>query len=83
MMRIICLFIFILFSTHTFIGQEIIQIDLERIKRGTLKLSDMIESIEYIPLETNNNCLIGDICSSSGSKNLVLLSDNYILVNCL
>ena len=83
MKRIIYLFIFILSTTQIFVGQEIIHIDPERTTRGTLTLSDLIESIEYIPLETKKNCLIGDIISSVASNQLVLLSDNYILVNCI
>ncbi|MDR2148459.1 MAG: 6-bladed beta-propeller [Tannerella sp.] len=70
--------IFNLISIQTFIGQDVIQIDPERISCGTLTLSDLIESIEYIPLETNNDCLIGDI----GKNNSVILSNNYILIQC-
>ncbi|MDR0697995.1 MAG: 6-bladed beta-propeller [Tannerella sp.] len=38
-------------------------------------LSDLIQSIEYIPLETSDECLIGDIYELSS-----YISDNYILV---
>jgi hypothetical protein len=40
-----------------------------------LFLSDLIQSIEYIPLETSDECLIGDINVFSS-----YISDNYILV---
>ena len=72
------LFVFILLFVQTVIGQDVVSIDPERTSRGTLTLSDIIESIEYIPLETNNNCLIGDIIDNRR----VLLSENYILVGC-
>jgi hypothetical protein len=78
MKRIFYSFVVMLLCVQTMTGQDIIQIDPERISRGTLTLSDMIESIEYIPLETNSNCFIGDIHASED----VLISDNYIFVCC-
>ena len=41
---------------------------------GKLTLSEMVESIIYIPLETNDKCLIGEISKSIFSENYVLLS---------
>lgn len=77
MNRIFYLLTFMFVSAQTFIGQDIIRIDPGRISSGTLVLSDMIESIEYIQLETDDNCLIGDVKLS-----YILLSKNYILVCC-
>lgn len=57
---------------------NVIQIDPEQTSRGMLSLSDIIESIEYVPLETNADCLIGVIRQSQDIK----VSNNYILVYC-
>ena len=58
-------------------GQENINIDPERTPYGSLSLLDIVESIEYIPLETNSSCLIGEIFQ----KDKIIISANYILVN--
>jgi len=42
---------------------------------GKLTLSEIVESILYIPLETNDNCLIGEISKS-------IFSENYVLLYC-
>jgi hypothetical protein len=42
---------------------------------GNLTLSELVESIEYIPLETTDKCLLGSISNFD-------ISDNYILVLC-
>ena len=78
MMRIFYLIVFSLFSAQYALNQSVIRIDPERTPNGTMKMSDLIESIEYIPLETNKNCLIGDI----KRNNFLKLSENYILVDC-
>lgn len=44
--------------------------------KGDLALSDLIENIEYIPLQTLDKCLLGRISSFD-------VSDNYILVYCI
>ena len=75
MRRLFYFFIFTLLSVQTFIGQDIIQIDPVRTSKTTLALSDMIESLEYIPLETNDKCLIGDILPYK-----IFFSTNYILI---
>jgi len=59
-------------------GQDVIQIDPKQTLRGTLSLSDIVESIEYIRLETNADCLIGIIRKSQD----IIVSNNYILVYC-
>lgn len=43
--------------------------------KGNLMLSDLVQSVEYIPLETNENCLVGAISFFS-------VTDNYIAVYC-
>jgi hypothetical protein len=63
---------------QTFTGQEIIRVD-PGTSRGTLTLSDLVESVEYVPLETNDDCLMGEIKRSEH----VLVSNNYILVGCV
>jgi hypothetical protein len=42
---------------------------------GKLTLSEIVESVTYVPLETNDNCLLSDI--SRG-----ILSENYVLLSC-
>ena len=37
-----------------------IKIDPKNMPEGDLRMSDLIESVEYIPLETTDKCLIGD-----------------------
>ena len=37
-----------------------IKIDPKNMPEGNLRMSDLIESVEYIPLETTDKCLIGD-----------------------
>lgn len=43
---------------------------------SSLMLSDLIEDIEYIPLETNQKCLLGDV-------RFFDISANYIVVYCV
>ena len=57
-------------------GQERITIDPSRTSSGRLAMSDLIESIDYIPLETDGRCYIGDI----RLERHVLVSPNYILI---
>jgi len=78
MMRIFYPIVFLLFSAQYALTQSVIRIDPERTPQGTMKMSDLIESVEYIPLETNTNCLIGDL----KKNNFVKLSGNYIIVDC-
>ena len=55
-----------------------INIDLDSKSQSSLALNDIIESIEYIPLETKDECIIGTI-----SRNFHFeISDGYILVQC-
>jgi len=76
MKRIVYFLFFLLLSVNILIGQDIIQIDPVRTSKTTLALSDMIESIEYIPLETGDKCLIGDVFPYN-----IIFSTNYILIS--
>ena len=52
-----------------------VNIDPTNMPIGKLMLGNLVESVEYIPLETKDNCLIGQIVRYDVSK-------NYILVYC-
>lgn len=54
---------------------KIVTINPQSTTKGDLKLSDVVESIKYIPLETRNNCLIGNVTYFD-------VSQNYIIVYC-
>ena len=70
-------FIFLLFYSITSIyGQKTITLDPERMLKGNLQLSEIIESVEYIPLETHDDCLLATI-----NPNRIVISENYILIN--
>ena len=53
-----------------------VEINPNRITYGDARLSDIIESIEYIPLETTDDVLIGGITTNFD------ISDNYIVLVC-
>ncbi|MGL5561077.1 MAG: 6-bladed beta-propeller, partial [Tannerellaceae bacterium] len=57
-------------------GLKTIEIVPSKIETGDLKLSNLITSIEYIPLETTDECLIGNYIS------IYDLSDKHIVVFC-
>ena len=50
-----------------------VDIDPKSQPKGDLMLSDLVEQVEYIPLEINDNCIVGDITSFD-------VSENYIVV---
>jgi hypothetical protein len=58
-------------------AQEVTKITVNPLdlRQGNYTLSDLAESIEYIPLETNDKCLIGSIYYFD-------ISENYIIVYC-
>ena len=58
-------------------SQDVMLVDVNPTNRpkGKLMLGDLVENVEYIPLETNDNCLIGVVTRYDVSK-------NYILVYC-
>ena len=66
-----------LLITQILLSQNIISIDIDPTNRpkGKLLMGDLVESVEYIPLETKDNCLIGAVSRYDVSK-------NYILVYC-
>jgi len=65
-----------LFSSES--GITKINIDPDSKSQSSLALNDIIESIEYIPLETKDECIVGTI-----NKDIFFeISDNYILVQC-
>lgn len=53
-----------------------VQVDPEKNTLGECTLSHFVESIEYVPLETNDKCLISNIKDFD-------ISDNYIIVTCV
>lgn len=59
-------------------AQQIPEIKINPFNRvtGDLKLSDLVETIEYIPLETTNKCLVGV------APRTFDISDNYIVLHC-
>ena len=72
------LFVFVcLCVTQALFSQSLVSVDIDptNTPKGKLMLGDLVESVEYIPLETNDNCLIGEVFSYDISK-------NYILVCC-
>ena len=52
----------------------IVRIDPNSRQRKILMLSEIIDSISYVPLETNDNCLLGTI------REFFVLSENYLLI---
>ena len=66
----------VVYSTTSVYGQKTIKLDPERMLKGNLQLSDIVESIEYIPLETCDKCLLETIISSR-----FVISGNNILIN--
>ncbi|MDR1222123.1 MAG: 6-bladed beta-propeller [Tannerella sp.] len=52
-----------------------IEIDPDARREGQLKLNDLVSSVEYIPLETNDSCVTGQIYTYD-------VTPNYILVLC-
>ena len=70
------LFFYIAFSSLALtINAQVIKIDVNPSSqpKGTLMLSELVEHIEYIPLETNDHCIVGTISSFD-------ISDNFIVV---
>ena len=52
-----------------------IKIDPKNMPEGNLRMSDLIESIEYIPLETTDECLIGNGVFYDFSDNYIIAGD--------
>jgi len=67
-------FVFLSIMQANFSQQPVsININPVNTSKGKLVLGDLIESMEYIPLETKNNCLIGKISYFDISKNYILI----------
>ena len=47
----------------------IVNIDPTSQPKGSLMLSDLVEQVEYIPLETNDSCIVGNITNLDVSEN--------------
>ena len=58
------------------IYSQVIKVDINPSSqpKGSLLLSDLVEQIEYIPLETNDKCVVGKITHFD-------VSDNYIVTS--
>ena len=73
MKRLTNFLIFFLFALE--INTQVIKVDINPTSqpKGSLMLSDVVGQVEYIPLETKNNCIVGNI-------NYFDVSENYIAV---
>jgi len=58
-------------------AQNVVKIEVnpKELLYGECKLNDLVESIEYTPLETNDKCLIGQIANFD-------ITERYIVVYC-
>lgn len=83
-MKIHTLFFFVIINISNLLAQELLKVDIEsEIDKGnfTINLSDYIETIKYVPLETNSNCLIDRNPEFTVSNNSIVvktLSDCFI-----
>ncbi|MGV8137982.1 MAG: DUF4934 domain-containing protein [Mangrovibacterium sp.] len=83
-MKIHILFFFVIINISNLLAQELLKVDIEsEIDKGnfTINLSDYIETIKYVPLETNSNCLIDRNPEFTVSNNSIVvktLSDCFI-----
>ena len=55
--------LFLALSLNLWAQQKVLDIKLTPTDtpKGDLKLADLVESLEYVPLETKANCLVGDV----------------------
>lgn len=58
---------------------EVIHID-KNIETGNLPLSSFAKSIEYIPLETNDNCLLASVTGLYVNDSMIIVSDKEKLL---
>ena len=73
------LFISLIICTSRYsIAQSVVKVEVTPLERssGECRLSNFAETIEYIPLETNDKCLIGQIVFFD-------VSENYIVTYCI
>ena len=66
--------LFLCFVEISVVGQPKIIINPNSLQTGRLSLNDMVESIEYLPLETKVECLLAPV-------RLFIFSENYMLLN--
>jgi len=59
------------------INSQVIKIDVDPQSqpKGALMLSDLAKEVEYIPLETNDNCMVGKITSYDVSENYIVVAN--------
>jgi len=69
------LIIFLLFMLSTISKAQLVHININPSfqSKGSVMLSDLVENIDYIPLETNDNCIVGIITSFDISENYIVL----------
>ena len=75
---IILLSIFFLLSCSqkkAFSLDEIVDISINPAQSNQIDVLQVIESVDLIPLETNDNCLIGNVRKIKISKNYLCLLD--------
>ncbi|MGL5561625.1 MAG: 6-bladed beta-propeller, partial [Tannerellaceae bacterium] len=54
-----------------------IKIDLEKMEMSDAGLNEFVESIEYIPLETTDDCVIGDRVMFDTDETHIIVRDQY------
>ncbi|MGL6179374.1 MAG: 6-bladed beta-propeller [Tannerellaceae bacterium] len=54
-----------------------IKIDLEKMEMSDAGLNEFVESIEYIPLETTDDCVIGDRIMFDTDETHIIVRDQY------
>lgn len=72
----VILIVLMIGSLHAQSKPEVIKIDPKSKTSGILGLSDLVESVEYVPLETTAKCLVGILPREFD------VSKNYIVLNC-
>jgi hypothetical protein len=63
-------------STWKFTTSGIQDIDIKNGRHNTLSLKVSIDSVFYVPLETNDNCLIGKIDNIYQDEKNIIIADN-------
>ena len=74
--HVIWAFFCVFFSCSTRNSETEFVVDLDNITIDTIHYSLFVDSITYIPLETNDSCLIGSVTDMIVSDNEILILDN-------
>ena len=74
--HVIWAFFCVFFSCSTRNSETEFVVDLDNITIDTIHYSLFVDSITYIPLETNDSCLIGSVTDMIVSDNGILILDN-------